>query len=352
MLKRIQAAALVLGLGFFAYLVYRIGVDSILRDLRAIGWGLGIIILLELVLDGFNTLGWRYTIPPANRHVGFWRLYLVRMAGSAFNQVIPSATMGGEPIKVLLLQPHMRTSNAVASVITAKLAYSAGQSLFVLSGFIFAFYRFRLPASVNYAMYAALVLTVLSLAAFFWVQHRGLFAVTAAIARFLRLPRHLIDGLHHATERIDHQVREIHVDRPADFFISVAWHLAGFGVGMIQMFLFLRWLGLDADIVDALAIESFSVLVQLALFLVPASIGVQEGGKMLIFNGLGLPAADGLTVGIAVRLNQIVGIALGMAAYAYLHGQRPATRPQAEPAATPAGGPATRNARLPSGSSR
>jgi uncharacterized protein (TIRG00374 family) len=350
MLKRIQAGALVLGLGFFAYLVYEIGVDAIIRDLREISWGLGIIVLLELVLDAFNTIGWRYTLPPADRHISFWHLYLVRMAGSAFNQVIPSATMGGEPIKVMLLRPHMRTSNAVASVITAKLAYSAGQALFVLSGFVFAFYRFRLPASLNYAVYAALALTVAGLAAFFWVQHRGLFAVTAAIARALRLPRHLIDRLQQATERIDHQVREIHVDRPADFFISVGWHLAGFGVGMIQMFLFLRWLGLDADIVDALAIESFSVLLQLALFLVPASIGVQEGGKMLIFNGLGLPAATGLTVGIAVRLNQIVGIALGMAAYAYLQRRRPKALPRVEPVPGPAGGSVTPDAQLSSGS--
>ena len=118
MLKRIQAGALLLGLGFFAYLVYEIGVDAIISDLRVIGWGLGIIVLLELVLDGFNTIGWRYTFPPADRHIGFWHLYLVRMAGSAFNQVIPSATMGGEPIKVMLLRPHMRTSSAVASVIT------------------------------------------------------------------------------------------------------------------------------------------------------------------------------------------------------------------------------------------
>lgn len=352
MLKRIQAALLVLGLGFFVYLVYRIGLESILTDLATIGWGLGIIVLLELLLDAFHTLGWRYTFAPRDRHVGLWRLYLVRLAGSAFNQVIPSATMGGEPIKVMLLRPDIRTANAVASVITAKLAYSVGQAIFVLAGFIFAFHRFRLPPSVNYALYAALVLTALSLAAFFWVQHRGLFAIISSVARFLRLPRPLIDRLYQATERIDHQVREIHVDRPADFLISVGWHLAGFGLSMTQMFLFLRWLGLDADIVDALAIESFSVLIQLALFLVPASIGVQEFGKMLLFSGLGLPAADGLTVGIAVRLNQIVSIALGMVAYAYLHGQTSSGRSPAAELDAPAGEAATTSARLPSESRR
>jgi uncharacterized protein (TIRG00374 family) len=352
MLKRVQLAALALGIGFFVYLVYQIGLNSILADLATIGWGLGLVILLELLLDAFHTLGWRYTFLPKDRGVGFWRLYLIRMAGSSFNQIIPSGTMGGEPIKVMLLQPDVRTANAVASVITAKLAYSVGQAVFVLAGFIFAFHRFHLPASVNYALYAALLLTALSLAAFFWVQHIGMFAVISRLAGSLHLPRSWIERLHQATERIDHQLREIHVDRPADFLISVGWHLAGFGLSMTQMFLFLQWLGLDADIVDALAIESFSVLIQLALFLVPASIGVQEGGKMLLFNGLGLPAADGLTVGIAVRLNQIVSIALGMVAYAYLQGQQLYAR-QPSRATNPAtGGSARSDGQWPSGSRR
>jgi uncharacterized protein (TIRG00374 family) len=331
--------ALLVAVAFLGYLVYHIGVDSILRDLRTIGWGLGIVVLMELVLDGFNTLGWRATFAPADRRVGFWRLYLVRLAGSAFNQVIPSGTMGGEPIKVMLLQPDVRTSAAVASVVTAKLAYSAGQACFVLAGFVFAFHRFHLPAQVNYAFYGAMVLTALSLAAFFWVQHRGLFAVTAKAARFLPLPQHLVDRLRAATGRVDDLIREIHVDRPADFATAVGWHLAAFGVSMLQVYLFMRWLGLDADIVDALAVESCAVLLQIALFLVPAGIGVQEGGRMLLFTGLGLPEAVGLTVGIAFRLNQLVSIAFGLAAYAFLHGpRRRAVRPVAPAAVPPADG--------------
>ncbi len=339
MLRRVQVGALLVGFAFFTYLVYRIGLDSITRDLRTIGWGLGLVVLLELLLDAFHTLGWRATFAPADRHVSFWRLYLIRLAGSAFNQVIPSGTMGGEPIKVVLLQPDVRTSAAVASVVTAKLAYSAGQACFVLAGFVFAFHRFHLPAEVNYSFYAAMVLTALGLAAFFWVQHRGLFAVTTNVARFLRLPKRLVDRLHNATHRIDHLIREIHVDRPADFAIAVGWHLAAFGISMLQVFLFMRWLGLDADIVDALAVESCAVLLQVALFLVPGSIGVQEGGRMLLFTGLGLPAAVGLTVGIAFRLNQLVSIALGLIAYAFLNRPRQrgvAPRP-VEPARREAG---------------
>ena len=163
-----------------------------------------------------------------------------------------------------------------------------------------------------------MALTVTGLVVFLWLQHRGLFASVAGLARRLGLPLRWTERLREVTEHVDARVRELHVERPRDFVRSVSWHVASFGLGVLQVYVLLLLLGLDADLLDALAIEAFSVLVQLALFLVPAGIGVQEGGKMLIFAGLGLPASAGLSVGIAFRLNQIIGIALGMLAYAFL----------------------------------
>lgn len=100
-------------------------------------------------------------------------------------------------------------------------------------------------------------------------------------------------------------------------------HLSSFALGVLQVYLLLCWLGLPAGVVTCVAIEAFSVLIQLALFLVPASIGVQEGGKVLIFTALGLPAVAGLSVGIAFRLTQLAGIGLGFGAFARLHWAQP-----------------------------
>ena len=153
-LKRIQLAALALGLACFAWLVSAIGVDVIARDLVLIGWGLALIVILELLIDAFNTLGWWYTFAPPERRVGYGLLYLVRMAGTAFNQAVPSATVGGEPIKVLLLQRHMPASSAVASVLTAKLAFSLGQAICVFLGLMLTAHRLAIDTALVYALYA------------------------------------------------------------------------------------------------------------------------------------------------------------------------------------------------------
>lgn len=319
MSQRLQLAALVVGLGLFAFLIYRIGLWTIVADLGRIGWGIAVIVGLELAVDAVNTMGWRLTFAPSDRTVSLPTLFLVRLAGTAVNQAVPAATVGGEPVKVMLLRPYVAASNAWASVITAKLAYGVAQSGFVLCGLLVAFRGVDVPASVSRALFGALGVTLAGLAVFFGLQRRGLFAATATAAGKLRLPERWIAWLRRATDSIDGQIRDFLVLRRGDFLRSVAWHCSAFALGVLQVFLLLRWLGLPADLLACVAIETFSLVVQLALFLVPASIGVQEGGKVLIFTALGLPAAAGLAVGLAFRLTQIAEVGLGLGAFGVLH---------------------------------
>jgi len=63
-------------------------------------------------------------------------------------------------------------------------------------------------------------------------------------------------------------------------------------------------------------------LVSLVSFVVPGSLGVQEGGKVLIFAALGLPVAAGVTVGTACRVNNILNVAIGLVAFVWLQPHR------------------------------
>jgi uncharacterized protein (TIRG00374 family) len=322
-LRRLQHVALVLGVGCFALLLYQIGWQRIVGDLRLIGWGVAVVIGLELTVDGLNALGWRFTFPPHERRVHFFELYLIRLAGTALNQAVPSATIGGEPVKALLLREHVPLSSAMASVVSAKLAYSVAQAVMAFLGFALVFRRLHLTDPMRYALLVALVMSVIGIGLFFWLQRRGLFATATRLARRLRVPDRWIDRLSHATARLDHHIRELHAVRSRDFMFSILCHLGGFVLGVGQVYLLLRWLSLPTDVTTCVAIEGLSVLIQTATFLVPGSIGVQEGGKMLIFRALGLPASAGFSVGVVFRLTQLAGISLGLVAFALLQRRGP-----------------------------
>jgi len=95
-----------LGVTLLAILIYESGPRQIIADLSSVGIGLVAIILLEFTVDGFNTLGWWFTFPPDLRRGSYRRLFFVRLAGTALNQTIPAASIGGEPAKVYLLSPE------------------------------------------------------------------------------------------------------------------------------------------------------------------------------------------------------------------------------------------------------
>lgn len=323
MIPRVQRLLLLLGIALCVLLVAQVGVAQISRDLRLMGWSLLGLVLLELGIDLLNTIGWRYTFPLEERHVPFGTLFLARLAGTAFNQILPAAAVGGEPVKALLLRAHLPLSSTLASVVTGKLTYSVAQAAFAFAGVLFAFQAFALPEGLRHALIASLALTVIGIGGFLWLQRRGLFATAATITQRLGLPARWSDAIDHATHLLDDRVRDFHVDRPLDFVLSVGCHVVSLLMGVLQVFLLLFWLDLPAAFATCFTIEALAVLIQAAAFLVPGSIGVQEGGKVVIFGALGLPAAAGLSVGIAFRLNQVVGIALGLVAYAVMQQHQP-----------------------------
>jgi hypothetical protein len=82
--------------------------------------------------------------------------------------------------------------------------------------------------------------------------------------------------------------------------------------------LILAWLGGPVDWQTALALETGSVLIDGILFFVPAKVGTQEGGKVLLFAVLGLNPARGLTVGVVRRIRELTYAGLGLAALGLL----------------------------------
>jgi hypothetical protein len=85
----------------------------------------------------------------------------------------------------------------------------------------------------------------------------------------------------------------------------------------MQLWFILGALGIGASLTTCLALEAASLTIDAATFFVPGRVGVQEGGRVLVFSALGFGAATGLAVAVVVRLNQLAVSAVGLAAFAY-----------------------------------
>jgi uncharacterized protein (TIRG00374 family) len=313
-----RTASFLLGAGLLVGLVVSIGIGSILTDLSRVGAGLLVILALEFVIDAFNTLGWWYTLPVAERAGTYRRLFWVRSAGNALNESTPTASLGGEPAKVILLRGWISTPAATASLLTTKVSYCFASAIFIAAGSATVWSRLTLPPDITWTLFFGFTCMLIGITTFAILQMRGIGAGTVRGLRRLRIPARWLAKIESLSSEIDAHLSDFYRLRRGDLMRAVAAHLCAFSGSALQMLLMLEWLQLGFDPQAALGIEAFSALLAFVAFAVPASLGVQEGGKVLAFWALGLPRTAALAAGIALRLTSLIKIAVGLVVFMLL----------------------------------
>jgi uncharacterized protein (TIRG00374 family) len=324
--KLLRASTFVFGAALLAYLLYAFGSVKVWLDLKAIGWRFVPIVALEVLVSGFNARAWWHTLPRPTRHGTFPRLFLVQLAGNALNDTVPGAPVGGEPVKVLLVNEQFPVSVATASRLSTKLALSLSRMLFVVMGMLAASWSLKFDRLPVRSLTVAFLLTAAGVGAFMLLQVRGLSGPARRAAGRLRFLGGWVERLEHGLGRVDEHLDDLYRARPLDFVASIVLGLIGLSLGVVQIWLMLGWIGLERDWLSSLTIEAFSVLVSFVAFAIPGSLGVQEGGKVLICAALGLPASAGLSMGVAFRVNNTVNLMIGLAVLAWLKPHRAVSR--------------------------
>jgi uncharacterized membrane protein YbhN (UPF0104 family) len=327
--RRIELACLALGAAVLAGTVWAIGADTLVRDLRAMGWGLVAVLLVESLSVALNTIGWALGFPSGERTVSAPRLFAARLAGDGINYLTPSATVGGELLRLRLLGPHVPTSLRLVSVSVAKIGQSLAQAVFILLGLAIALPELAVAQGWlgwTGAIVAACMAGVAAIghwAAFVWAVDRGFWTTTCGALRRVRLGWLLPASWAGPGRDLDAALTRLGPWRAA---ASLGCFVAGWSVGAAEIYLILQWVGGAVDWRTALALETGSVLIDGILFFVPAKVGTQEGGKVLLFAALGLNPARGLTVGVVRRIRELAYAGLGLAALGWLTA-RPAPAP-------------------------
>jgi uncharacterized membrane protein YbhN (UPF0104 family) len=320
--KKFHVGSILLGIGLLIFLVWKIGLEALWRDLSLLGWGLVPFVLLEGVVKIFQTLGWRYCLSPPHRSLPFPRLMAIYLVGNAINYFTPTATLGGEVVKGTLLSLSHRGPEAATGVIIGKLAYALSQLLFVVLGSILILWKIRLPAAVTIAMLAGSVLLGAGIVGFLVVQKHG---KLGAVVRWLVAHRVGGETLRKAAQQItqvDQALQLFYKERPGDLVRAMSGHAVGMVFSIVKTWYFLLLLT-GGSFFAASGIWFLSTWFDLLTFAVPLDIGVQEGTRVLAFKALGFSLALGLTYGIALRLEQIFWGGVGLFLYsAVLAGKR------------------------------
>jgi putative membrane protein len=149
---------------------------------------------------------------------------------------------------------------------------------------------------------------------FYLMQRQGLFGTAIRLAIQYLAPGRLYSLTGHA-EAFDCAVRRAYEQRLPST-CSLALNLIGWIVGTGEVYLILRFIRAPVSWESALLLESLGQAIRGAAFAIPGSLGVQEGGYLLLAPLAGLAPETALALSLAKRARELL---LGVPGLLYLH---------------------------------
>lgn len=321
---------LLLGVGvtLLGILVWKLGPRVVVERLSLLGWLWVPLILLEGLGEAMHTTAWRRCLARRHQGLGWLRVGMIRQAGMAFNYFTPTAHMGGEVVKGMLLGGLGDGVSAATSVIVGKLALVVSQLLFVSGGSLVALCLARIPSAVFWAWALSTSLFFVGVGAFSWLQMRGNLGAVARALEQRGLGGDPVRRLSRWLSSVDQHLEAFHRDRPGDLLRAMVWHMAGFSCGIIQVWIFLASTQQPSLWVNGAIIWFLGAWLDLVGFIVPAGMGVQEGSRALIFELMGLAGASGLALGLVLRGTKGFWAVIGLGCYLFMLRKRSTDCPE------------------------
>jgi putative membrane protein len=320
-----RIGAFLAGLALATGLVWHIGVETLVAQLSGLGWRLGLIMLPHVMVSVFDAAGWRYAFP--GRLPALAPLIPIRLAGEAVNGTTPTGSVGGDAVKVWLVDragAGVRFAESLVSVVVAKTTLLGAQVAFLAMGLVAAWWLLGAPRVVTVFLAVLTGIGLLAAGGFLWAQQHGLFRVATRLLAVLGAGGRATG----VTRRLEGRLRVYYRSRRRRALASGALHLLGWVAGAVEVWVALTLLGSPVSFTTALVIEAGITGARSASFLVPGSLGVQEGSAVGLFVALGLGATLGLTFGVVRRMREALWVMTGYACLAAWPGARPAALPR------------------------
>ncbi|MFJ3486937.1 flippase-like domain-containing protein [Pseudomonas sp. NPDC090202] len=296
----------VLGLLVVIALVLHQDASAILGALDHAGWALLWLLpfhVLPLLLD---VVGWRLLLAPRDpqRAAGVGYLFWVAAVREGCNRLLPVANIGGEIVGIRLVKWRgIDGASATASVIIEVLLTLLNQYLFTALGIVLLIVLSQHVGALDSVLVALAVSLPLPIGLFLVVRYGRIFTRMEEVAERMLGGRsrlsELIDG-----NRLDLAIGEL-CARPALLVGAGAWQLAGFVLGSFECWLALHMLGYPVSVWDAIAIEAVIQALRHIIFIVPAGLGVQEGGLLLFGSMIGVPPDVSIALSLVKRLREV-----------------------------------------------
>lgn len=305
-------------------IVYINGTDlgKAVESIQLIGWRFVFVLLITFLAYFLATIGWRYCMGGVGRKLSLPYLFVIRHVGETVALVNPVGVIGGETVKVMLLnRKGINNKVVILSVLLSRIVMIGTQLLLFLGAFI-AIAAGYVDLNLAFPRLSTIAILLFSTTLTLWVISKS----RKPLVRFLQKIT-FSPARQRKVFKWRRKLRSSFSDL-SGFYRSnksaLAWSavftLAHWVAGSLEFYLILKFLGLKITVVQALLLDIGVAVFKAAGNFVPAQIGIEEYGNKVMLSLIGITGAEvWITVSFVKRIRQICWIVLGLAMYLLIY---------------------------------
>jgi putative membrane protein len=308
------------GAGLLTALIVREGTARVLAALAAASWAVPVVAAINIPRMFCDGAAWLALVPRPDQPPLLMAVW-IRWVGGSVNDLLPSARLGGDILTARLatircgLPPTLAAAIAVVNMtisVTMRILLTIGVLLLIAG--VTGLAHLYLPTVL------AGLIALMAVLGFYLAQRFGLSRlVTGLISRVRNFSKWSL--VIQSGVNFDDTVRRLYSRLSALLLCALFW-IGSWLAGCIETWVALFALGIHTSFIVALIVETVGQSLRSAFFIVPAGLGIFEGGMVMICSLLGISGDVALALSLIRRAREALFSGPGLIVWQFVEARR------------------------------
>ena len=305
-----------LGLLLFTYSVRKAGFSEIAANIKRLGFGFAIVVLLGALRHGVHALVWTRCVEPPHK-LRFIDAFNARLMGDALGNLVPlGGVVVSEPSKAMFVRHKVPLMVGASALAIENIFYALSVALFVSTGALCLLLSFPLPNALRFVSIGALACVgIIVPIGYFVIRQQWRFMSRAlAFIGNRGIARSKITGAVPKAQSIEDRIYGFYEKNHARFIALLCTEMCFHVAGVAEAYLTLSFvsIGQKPTLLTAFILESVNRVITVVFKFMPLRAGVDEAGTGMLSKVLGFTGATGVTLAIVRKARDVVLTLVGL----------------------------------------